>query len=117
MIDEQQERPAAESKTGDSSADDPVVLAAENARLRALVGPDEQSYQDLRDELRDAAEAVRTAQAANGELRGQVMELTVALGQARHNMGKVSRIMVQRSRRVVGRLIRPVRRRLDDRRS
>lgn len=111
MIDEQQEAAAAAS----DSLDELSQLRAENARLRALVGPVEQSYEELRAELADAAEAVRQAEAANGELRGEILELTVALGQARHNMGKVSRIMVQRSRRVVGRLIRPVRRRLNDR--
>lgn len=90
-------------------------LQAENRRLRELVGPLEQSYEDLRAQVDQAAAAVREAEAANGELRGEIMELTVALGQARHNMGSIHRIVIQRSRRLVGRLLRPIRRRLNDR--
>ena len=96
---------------------DPVVhdveaLIAENKRLRRLVGPLEQSYDDLRTELVGASEAAKIAEQTNGELRGEVMELTVALGQARHNIGKVHRIVIQRARHVVGRTVRGVQRRL-----
>lgn len=114
MIDEQQR---ADSGSSDESRDELFELRAENLRLRQLVGPVEQSYAELRVELAEASDAVRAAETANGELRGEVMELTVALGQARHNMGKISRIITQRSRRVVGRLSRPVRRRYNDWRS
>ena len=87
-------------------------LIAENKRLRLLVGPLEQSYDDLRTELAAASQAIKTAEQNNGELRGEIMELTVALGQARHNIGKVHRIVIQRARHVVGRTIRGVQRRL-----
>lgn len=114
VIDEQQREA---SGSPDGSPDQLLELREANLRLRQLVGPVEQSYADLRTELAEASEAVKAAEAANGELRGEVMELTVALGQARHNMGKVSRIVRQRSRRVVGRLSRPIRRRFNDWRS
>ena len=91
---------------------DVKALSAENKRLRRLVGPLEQSYDDLRTELVGASEAVKIAEQANGELRGEVMELTVALGQARHNIGKVHRIVIQRARHMVGRVVRRVQRRL-----
>ncbi len=91
---------------------DVAALLAENARLRRLVGPLEQSYDDLRTELVGASQAVQAAEQANGQLRGEVMELTVALGQARHNIGKVHRIAIQRTRRVVGRVVRPTQRRI-----
>lgn len=91
---------------------DDEALIAENKRLRRLVGPLEQSYDDLRTELEMASKAIKIAEQNNGELRGEIMELTVALGQARHNIGKVHRIVIQRARHVVGRAIRGVQRRL-----
>ena len=91
---------------------DVEALIAENKRLRRLVGPLEQSYDDLRTELEAASKAIKIAEQNNGELRGEIMELTVALGQARHNIGKVHRIVIQRARHVVGRTIRGVQRRL-----
>ena len=91
---------------------DDEALIAENKRLRLLVGPLEQSYDDLRTELAAASEAIKTAEQNNGELRGEIMELTVALGQARHNIGKVHRIVIQRARHMVGRVVRRLQRRL-----
>ena len=88
------------------------ALIAENKRLRCLVGPLERSYDDLRTELAAASEAIKTAEQNNGELRGEIMELTVALGQARHNIGKVHRIVIQRARHMVGRVVRRLQRRL-----
>lgn len=99
----------------DAARDEIETLRAENRRLRGLVGPLEQDYEALRGQVDQAAAAVREAEAANGELRGEIMELTVALGQARHNMGSIHRIVYQRSRRLAGRLLRPVRRRWNDR--
>ena len=95
-----------------AAVDDDEALIAENKRLRLLVGPLEQSYDDLRTELAAASEAIKAAEQNNGELRGEIMELTVALGQARHNIGKVHRIVIQRATHVVGRAIRGVQRRL-----
>ncbi|MDG1265523.1 MAG: hypothetical protein P8O03_04295, partial [Ilumatobacter sp.] len=69
-----------------AAVDDDEALIAENKRLRLLVGPLEQSYDDLRTELAAASQAIKTAEQNNGELRGEIMELTVALGQARHNI-------------------------------
>ena len=91
---------------------DVEALIAENKRLRRLVGPLEQSYDDLRTELVGASEAVKIAEQSNGELRGEIMELTVALGQARHNIGKLHRIVLQRVRHMGGRIVRRVQRRL-----
>ena len=86
-------------------------LRSENARLRALVGPLEQSYVDLRRELDDAAAAVRAAEVANGELRAWNAELVLDIDRVRHNLGSLRRLLHQRSRRVVGAATRPVRRR------
>lgn len=91
-------------------------LREENARLRALVGPLEQSYDDLRAELVDAEAAVRSAEAVNGELRGEILEITYSLDQARHNLGSLRRLLHQRSRRGLAKLTRPLRRRWNDRR-
>jgi predicted nucleic acid-binding Zn-ribbon protein len=91
---------------------DVKALSAENKRLRRLVGPLEQSYDDLRTELEAASKAIKIAEQNNGELRGEIMELTVALAKARHNIGKVHRIVIQRATHVVGRAIRGVQRRL-----
>ena len=90
-------------------------LREENRRLRGLVGPLEQDYEALQRQIDQAADAVREAEAANGELRGEIMDLTVALGQARHNMGSIHRIVYQRTRRLAGRILRPIRRRWNDR--
>ena len=86
-------------------------LRRENARLRALVGPLEQSYVDLRRELDEAADAVRAAEVANGELRAWNAELVLDIDRVRHNLGSLRRLLHQRSRRVVGSATRPVRRR------
>ena len=97
------------------SADAQIAeLRAENERLRRLVGPMEQSYDDLRSELEAAREAVKTAEAVNGELRGEILEITYSLDQVRHNLGSMRRLVHQRSRRVVARLTRPARRRWND---
>ena len=66
-------------------ADSPDAAAAEIARLRRLVGPHEHSYDDLKAELAAAHQAVRDAEAANGELRAEITELRIDLRRARQD--------------------------------
>jgi hypothetical protein len=60
-----------------------ALMRAEIERLRRLVGPSEQSYADLRDELLAARDAAKSAEAAAGELRGELTEVYVELARAR----------------------------------
>lgn len=75
----------------DRAADVPVepsdlaAAEAEIARLRRLVGPHEHAYDDLKAELDAAEQAVRAAEAANGELRAEITELRVDLRRARQD--------------------------------
>jgi hypothetical protein len=57
-------------------------LRAEVERLRRLVGPCEQSYNDLRADLLAARDAVKSAEQAAGELRGELTEAYAALDRA-----------------------------------
>ena len=61
------------------SDDDLAALQAEVDRLRQLVGPSEQSYADLRQDLLAARDAAKGAEAAEGVYRGRVNELEAAL--------------------------------------
>ena len=58
---------------------------AEVERLRALVGPDEASYQQLRVDLWAARDAAFGAEMAAGELRGQVKVLEGQVARAQRN--------------------------------
>ncbi|MAT07117.1 MAG: hypothetical protein CL424_18950 [Acidimicrobiaceae bacterium] len=62
-----------------------AAAQAEIARLRRLVGPHEHAYDDLKVELHAAEQAVRDAEAANGELRAEITELRVDLRRARQD--------------------------------
>jgi hypothetical protein len=57
-------------------------LQAEVARLRHLVGPCEQSYDDLRADLLAARDAAKSAELAAGEVRGELAEAYAALDRA-----------------------------------
>ena len=57
-------------------------LRAEVERLRRLVGPCEQSYDDLRADLLAARDAAKSAEQAAGELRGELTEAYAALDRA-----------------------------------
>jgi hypothetical protein len=60
-------------------------------RLRALVGPSEVGYEQLRDD-RDRAEAVaREATHEAGELRGRIEEMSVQLSRARQDQDLLQR--------------------------
>ncbi len=92
--------------------DDPAVLRAEIDRLRALVGPNEQSYIDLRQDLLAARDAARGAQAVAGTLRGRVLELEVAVTRATQDQEHFQRLVFDQLRRASRRLGRAVRTRL-----
>jgi hypothetical protein len=57
-------------------------LRAEVERLRRIVGPCEQSYDDLRADLLAARDAAKSAEHAAGELRGELAEAYAALDRA-----------------------------------
>ena len=57
-------------------------LRAEVERLRRLVGPCEQSYDDLRTDLLAARDAAKSAEQTAGELRGELTEAYAALDRA-----------------------------------
>ncbi|MCB0965422.1 MAG: hypothetical protein KDB37_01190 [Ilumatobacter sp.] len=74
--------------SGTDDVDRASALAAaddEIARLRRLVGPHEHSYDDLRSEVAAAQQAVRDAEAANGQLRAEITELRIELRRARQD--------------------------------
>ena len=92
--------------------DDPAALRAEIDRLRELVGPSEQSYVDLRQELLAARDAVRGAQAELGGLRGQVAELHVGLVRAQQDQEHFQQIVYNTLRAGRRRMSRAIRSRL-----
>jgi hypothetical protein len=94
------------------SDDDPVVLRAEIERLRALVGPCEQSYVDLQQDVLAARDVAKGAEAAEGVLRGRVAELEVALARARQDQEHFQRAVFDSLRSVRDRLGRAVRSRV-----
>lgn len=59
--------------------------AAELERLRALVGPSEESYEALRVDRDQARAAAKEALAETGELRGRIEEMSVQLSRARQD--------------------------------
>lgn len=64
-------------------------------RLRALVGPSEASYAELRAELSNARDAVKAAEAENGRLRGELTELRIDLHRARQDQYHVWRLVLR----------------------
>jgi hypothetical protein len=96
----------------DDPGDDVAALRAEVERLRALVGPTEAGYLDLRQDLLAARDAARGAEAAAGVQRGRVAELEVALARARQDQEQFQRLVLNRVRATAGRLSRSVRSRL-----
>lgn len=88
---------------------DPDALRAEIDRLRALVGPSEQSYTDLRQEILAARDAAMGSEAAIGEYRGRVNELEVALVRAQQDQEHFQQIVyntLRSGRHRVGRAVR-----------
>jgi hypothetical protein len=90
---------------GDPIGDDRAAPAAEIERLRALVGPNEESYADLQAELEQSSAAVREAELANGRLRAEIVELRVDLRRARQDQYHVWKLVGR-----PGRLLRALRR-------
>jgi hypothetical protein len=89
-----------------------VALRAEVDRLRALVGPCEQSYRDLRHDLLAARDAVRGAEAAEGVQRGRAIELEVELARARQDQDHFQRVVVDQLRAGRRRISRALRSRV-----
>ncbi len=77
-------------------------------RLRALVGPSETSYSALREDRDQAVQLAKEAMAETGELRGQIVDLSVQLSRARQDqeydqvsaaMNPVERVLYRARRR------------------
>lgn len=73
-------------------------LAHEVVRLRRLVGPLEPSYIERIDELAQASGAVRRAEEANGELRGQIAQMERNVGRLLESQGRIHRLVIHRLR-------------------
>lgn len=93
----------------DPGRDELTALRAEVERLRELVGPSEQTYQDLRRDLLAARDVAKGAEAAAGVLRGQIAELHVELARARQDQDHLQRIVGSRLRLGAGRFSRSLR--------
>ena len=90
----------------DAATAAPDDRRSELDRLRELVGPDEQSYADLRDELAHARDAVRDAEAEAGRLRGMITEMRLELHRARQDQFHLQRVALRPVSGVIGRLRR-----------
>lgn len=93
--------------SADASADarSGAAEASEVARLRRLVGPNEQSYADLRFEVEAAEQAVRVAEASAGVLRGELTEARIALRRAQQDQFHVLRLLA-RPKRLLNAIVR-----------
>lgn len=60
-------------------------------RLRALLGPSEAGYEQLRDDLDAAVTQARSAELAAGDLRGRMAEMSVQLARARQDQDTMQR--------------------------
>jgi len=58
-----------------SSEEELVALRSEVARLRALVGPTEESYEKLRLDVLGASDAAKASEAELGEARALIVQL------------------------------------------
>lgn len=81
-------------------------VTAELERLRALVGPNEQSYDDLRAELARASDAVKEAEAEAGRLRGTITAMQLELHRARQDQFHLQRVALRPVSALVARLRR-----------
>jgi predicted nucleic acid-binding Zn-ribbon protein len=94
------------------SGPDHGELQTEIDRLRTLVGPDEQDYAALREDLLAARDVAKGAEASAGALRGQVAQLHVELARARQDQDHFQRLETNRVHSTVGRITRSVRARI-----
>jgi hypothetical protein len=69
----------------------PETTADELERLRRMVGPSEQRYEDLRADVVGAEAAARDALAETGRLRGELAEMRVELARARDEQDTLQR--------------------------
>lgn len=92
------------------------ALHDEVASLRALVGPDEPSYEQLRNDRDAAVGAAREAEREVGRVRGELAEMHVQLIRARQDQERYQQIfdrarrISERATAVAGRFRRALRR-------
>jgi hypothetical protein len=92
-----------------------AALNAEIDRLRDLIGPSQESYDQLKATLDAAETAARSAQQAAGEVRGELIEGQVALVRAQQTQVALASTSLgvtvraaRRARRSVGRARRAI---------
>lgn len=81
--------------------DDVAALRAEVARLRALVGPSEESYEKLRLDVLGARDVAIAAEAELGRARARIAALETDVARYRRDFVLVRRYVVQRVARVL----------------
>ena len=67
-----------------------AALSAEIDRLRDLIGPSQESYDQLKAALDTAERAARSAQQVAGDLRGELIEGQVALVRAQQTQAALA---------------------------
>lgn len=100
------------SDPANDPADRVDELTAEVERLRALVGPSERSYTEMYEDLLAARDIAKGAEAATGQLRGEISWFAVALERAQQDQEQFQRMISDRTRSVFTRAKHSIRRRL-----
>ena len=78
-------------ESSDDTAEQGSEPGDEVARLRALVGPSEESYEKLRLDVAEARQAAKDAEAEAGRLRGLMAEMSTQLARARQDQDRFQR--------------------------
>lgn len=84
-----------------AAIDDVAALRAEVARLRALVGPSEESYEKLRLDVLGARDVAIGAEAELGRARARIAALETDVARYRRDFVLVRRYLLQRVTRVI----------------
>jgi chromosome segregation ATPase len=83
--------PESSDDTAEQGSEPASETAGEIARLRALVGPSEESYERLRADVAEARQAAKQAEAEAGQLRGLMAEMSTQLARARQDQDRLQR--------------------------
>jgi predicted nucleic acid-binding Zn-ribbon protein len=95
-----------------SNEDELFTLRAEVERLRALVGPSEESYDKLRLDLWAARDHAQGAEAETGQLRGRVRALEAELTRAMQDKANFHKLVYGHLRKYSGAVRRKLRNRM-----
>ena len=81
--------PESSEDTAEQGSKPGTEPSSETARLRALVGPSEESYEKLRVDVTEARQAAKNAEAEAGRLRGLMAEMSTQLARARQDQDRL----------------------------